>query len=500
MHATDEVQVGFGHQQVQVEGGRLTMQVQVELDLPMPASDERLPQQIEQSVDQAGQRFKREMFRLAMEKADAELVVAGRDGESGQGTRRRGTSPMTFKTRFGTVEVQRQRVEEKATGKVTTPAAKAWNTPQQVTITRGLRQQVCQTVRNQSMQDSLEQVEEQAGEPGLLGKTTVEEIVHVEGKALEEALRQRAQAVMDAHPQAAAFFVPAAERAGQAIDDEESLFEDFPEPEPPTGFGETDEAEEFERLEGPRAVDEGCVIVQADEVKVKAQACTGRKEVWVYTAVIMTATATWRFAAQSTDSLWLQVGAWLTTLGVHEGKLRLLTLADGAKWIRVWYESLDLPGTAMILCWYHLKKRCGQLLSMACRGREHRRKLERELLGLLWEGRVGASIAMLQSRREQMKAPNRLDELIKYLGARQPYIPNYCERQSAGLWVASNRVEKLNDWAVSQRCKHSGMAWTSAGVSALAWLEVTDRNGELPVWWERQELLPWPTQTFQIAV
>ena len=122
------------------------------------------------------------------------------------------------------------------------------------------------------MQDSLEQVEEQAGEPGLLGKTTVEEIVHAEGKALEEALQQRAQAVMDAHPEAAAFFVPAAERAGQAIDDEESLFEDFPEPEPPTGFGETDEAEEFERLEGPREVDEGCVIVQADEVKVKAQA------------------------------------------------------------------------------------------------------------------------------------------------------------------------------------------------------------------------------------
>lgn len=43
MHATDEVQVSFGHQQVQVEGERLTMQVQIELDLPVPASDERLP-------------------------------------------------------------------------------------------------------------------------------------------------------------------------------------------------------------------------------------------------------------------------------------------------------------------------------------------------------------------------------------------------------------------------------------------------------------------------
>lgn len=32
MHATEEVQVSFGHQQVQVEGGRVTMHVQIELD------------------------------------------------------------------------------------------------------------------------------------------------------------------------------------------------------------------------------------------------------------------------------------------------------------------------------------------------------------------------------------------------------------------------------------------------------------------------------------
>ena len=71
---------------------------------------------------------------------------------------------------------------------------------------------------------------------------------------------------------------------------------------------------------------------------------------------------------------------------------------------------------------------------------------------------------------------------------------------TAGLWVASNRVEKLNDWAVSQRCKHSGMVWTPAGVLALACLEVTDHNGELPIWWERQEPPPWATQPLQIAV
>ena len=39
----------------------------------------------------------------------------------------------------------------------------------------------------------------------------------------------------------------------------------------------------------PRAVDEGFVIVEPDEVKTKAQPSTGRKEVWTFTAVVLVA-------------------------------------------------------------------------------------------------------------------------------------------------------------------------------------------------------------------
>ena len=42
--------------------------------------------------------------------------------------------------------------------------------------------------------------------------------------------------------------------------------------------------------QGPtRAVDEGFVIVEPDEVKTKAQPSTGRKEVWTFTAVVLVA-------------------------------------------------------------------------------------------------------------------------------------------------------------------------------------------------------------------
>jgi len=56
-----------------------------------------------------------------------------------------------------------------------------------------------------------------------------------------------------------------------------------------------------------------------------------------------------------------------------------------------------------------------------------------------------------------VRNPAAVEELIAYLEKRRTYIPDYQQRQRAGLWIASTRVEKYNDWAVSARCKHQGM-------------------------------------------
>jgi hypothetical protein len=53
---------------------------------------------------------------------------------------------------------------------------------------------------------------------------------------------------------------------------------------------------------------------------------------------------------------------------------------------------------------------------------------------------------------------------------------------SAVAWIASTRVEKFNDGAVSGRCKHQGMSWSPQGVLALAALEAARQNGELDEW------------------
>ena len=55
-----------------------------------------------------------------------------------------------------------------------------------------------------------------------------------------------------------------------------------------------------------------------------------------------------------------------------------------------------------------------------------------------------------------------------YLLRKRRIIVNYEERRERGLWLASTRVEKWNDTAVADRCKHQGMSWTAQGVLAVA--------------------------------
>jgi len=208
-----------------------------------------------------------------------------------------------------------------------------------------------------------------------------------------------------------------------------------------------------------------------------------------YTAVVLVAGLRYAFAEATAEGLWLQVSALLLELGVLSGERRLLVLGDGAAWIRTWFESLGISLKAMVLCWWHLRKRCYEQMSSAGVPKDRRRAFEKELLGQLWEGKVNAAIELLKGALEWVRNPAAVEDLIGYLEKRRAYIPDYQQRQRAGLWIASTRVEKYNDWAVSARCKHQGMSWSPQGVLALAALEAARRNGELDAW-RRDRALP----------
>jgi hypothetical protein len=471
------------------------------MTLPLPHQDEHLPDQIEAFVHHAGLEVQRRLFRALIEKADQELILQGRRGKGGAGIRRRGTRPYTFKTTFGEVTVRRSRISHNRDGTIEVPSAVAWNTSHQLMITGNLRDAVCDQMGDQSARESRADVCQYAGDEGLLGRSTIIDIVHQEGERLIAAQRERARAILaDVSEGQLALLGPAVTDPDvvSGLVDDEPLVDDSEDARAEweqtqaewiaTGFPGCEPASPVAE-DGPRVVDEGFVIVEPDEVKTRAQPSSGRKEVWTYTAVVLVAGLQYALAEATAEGLWLQVSAVLVGLGVLRGERRLLVLGDGAAWIRTWFEGLGIRSKAMVLCWWHLRKRCHESMSSAGGPKDRRRGFEKELLGRLWSGEVEAAIGLLSGALEWVRNPGSVEELIKYLEKRRAFIPDYEQRQRAGLWIASTRVEKYNDWAVSARCKHRGMSWSPPGVLALAALEAARRNGELDEW-RRVRTLP----------
>jgi hypothetical protein len=494
VRATDGLQTTIRFDTVNVIDQAIALELSMKMSLPMPPQDEHLPDQIEAFVHQAGLEFQRRLFQVLIEKADQELVLQQRYGKGGAGIQRRGTRPFTFKTIFGEVTVERSRILHKGDGTTAVPSAVAWDTSHQLMITQNLRDAVCDQMSDQSAGESLADICLSAGDDDLLGRSTIIDIVHQEGEQLVAAQRERARAILrDASEAEWAMLGPVVvdpdTRTGLVDDD--PPFDDSEQAEAEweqtqaewiaTGFPGSEPAFPAAQDE-PRAVDEGVVIVEPDEVKTKAQHATGRKEIWTFTAVVLVAGSRYAFAEATAEGLWLQVSALLLELGALDGGRRLLVLGDGASWIRTWFEGLGISSKAMVLCWWHLRKRCYESMSSAGGPKDRRRAFEKDLLGRLWRGEVEAAIELLRTASEWVRNPKSVEELIGYLEKRRPYIPDYEQRHRSGLWIASTRVEKSNDWMVSRRCKHQGMSWSPQGVLALAALEAARRNGELNAW------------------
>lgn len=100
--------------------------------------------------------------------------------------------------------------------------------------------------------------------------------------------------------------------------------------------------------------------------------------------------------------------------------------------------------------------------------KDRRKELEHEILGYLWRGELSQAVWILWGLRSTARIPKRIDDLMGYLLRKKRWIVNYADRKSKGLWIASTRVEKWNDLAVSNRCKHRGMSWTESGVMSVA--------------------------------
>ncbi|MDR1320114.1 MAG: hypothetical protein LBK56_01635 [Gracilibacteraceae bacterium] len=164
---------------------------------------------------------------------------------------------------------------------------------------------------------------------------------------------------------------------------------------------------------------------------------------------------------------------------------RLVFLADGARNILNHIETLfPFCERSVILDWYHLKKKCKELISSSVKGtKEEKKVIIQDVLRMLWVGNVDETVEYLNSlEHKSIKSRYWLGELTGYLERKRPQIACYALRDSFGLRNSSNRVEKNNDLLVAQRQKHNGMSWSREGSGALAAINMVLLNKEAEQW------------------
>jgi hypothetical protein len=247
-----------------------------------------------------------------------------------------------------------------------------------------------------------------------------------------------------------------------------------------------------ETFEDPRAVKANISI---DDVCCKKQKASGRKKgslpkekrEMVYNTVAHIQdkdSKTYTLNTPTIPQMMMIVLAFLFHNGLMSMSGPLVFFTDGARDLRSAIEDMFgfLP-FKIILDWYHLKKKCKDLLSMAINGKQTKNQLLIELLAWLWLGKVDRAVELLRKvKQDTIKNKKELENLINYFERNRSCIPCYALRQKLGLRVSSNLVEKANDLVVSNRQKHHGMSWSADGSTSLATLTTVRRNGEDMNW------------------
>ena len=165
----------------------------------------------------------------------------------------------------------------------------------------------------------------------------------------------------------------------------------------------------------------------------------------------------------------------------------LVFFIDGARDLQ--NSILDMYGWRsyeIILDWFHLEKKCKELLSMVIKGKFVKAIVLTTLLSYLWLGKVDKAIEYLRNLdMNSIKNEKKLNELIGYFN-RNSNIPCYALRKELGLKTSSNSVEKANDNIVANRQKHNGTSWSKCGTVSLASVTTMFKNKEQDNWIKRR--------------
>jgi len=438
--------------------------------------------QIVDLSDQIGQRVKQAIATATIQEADQRAARLAQD--VAPSCHKHGKRPFTILTPYGRLKVNRQRLCDPTTGKTFIPSAKLWKTAQNRHVVTALAQSACKAAQEISYRKSKDRLADDARTESLLAHSTIWNLKQVEGKRLEKVQQKLVKEVLKDHDTILdehGFLPPPVKEnsCGSIIDEEFSEEMEEEAGAMYTYFTSEHRKNEIENDSSDknseagetqckrRHIPQDTILLQADEDVTKSQE-PGRKVNKTYTATVETGTGRCEYlAARSPESLQLLVAAVLVLLGLFSGK-KLEVISDGATWIGNWIGRLTGVEVYHLLCWYHLTKRVLVGLSGLGVPKEERKLLERQILGHLWKGDVTRAVEELKALLPRGRVPTRMEELIDDLLRKRSWIGDYEGRHLAGLWIASTRVEKWNDVAISDRCKRRGMSWTESGVLAMA--------------------------------
>lgn len=270
------------------------------------------------------------------------------------------------------------------------------------------------------------------------------------------------------------------------------------EPQPPEGVKACDwervltarqeEVKDLAKLRrlGPE-IQPNQIVAATDDVVVRRP--VRRKKLSLRTARIATPEG-FRYLSGCGHDVLNQLYVLLLLCGGPESWITLL--GDGARWIRNFFaERLTVfVNKELVLDWYHLTKKCYEMTSMICYGRQAKAALIGPLLSNLWRGQVDDALAQLEAYRPKCRNEQKLDELISYLTARKPYLVNYKDRRARRIYIGSGHAEKACDLIVSRRQKHKGMHWSRETADGLAALKTLVLNDAWDLYWQKRQVLP----------
>jgi hypothetical protein len=408
--------------------------------------------------------------------------------------------------RFGRVQVTRHVLAHRHAGHHVMPANAVLPAHANILITRGLQEWACLLPQDLPFVTVARLLAWQTHEPQVLAASTVRAMVREHGQAIRQAEHAEVTALLqqDDVTALAPRLIPRTQprrRAGwpaelNAAVDVALAAGDV---RPPEGVSYSDwervltarrqeatlTVEELRHL-GPD-LEEHQALLTMDEVLTRQ---AHAQQFWTLrTACLSTAEGTRHLSGRG-EGLLQQVQA-LTQL-CRRGGQPLLLIADGARWIRTFFTEVltTQPGASMILDWWHLRKKCGDLSSMICTGRSAKRAFLGPLVRRLWRGEVDAALAHVRAYRPKAKNREKLDELLAYLHERQACLPDYRQRRRLRRYIGSGQSEKDNDVLVARRQKGKGMRWSAQMSDSLAALQTVRLNRGWDTYWCDHTVLP----------